>query len=76
MDDGETLLTKLKHGENNEFPDVIFLGISMRHLSGKSALQIIRTDHRYDNVYVVMQTVLHQEKNECLALGVSAFISK
>ncbi|WP_373098037.1 response regulator [Zhongshania sp.] len=69
IDDGEILLSELEHKENNELPDVIFLDISMRRMNGKSALQLIREEKRYDHIYIVMQT-------ECIALGADAFISK
>ncbi len=76
IDDGEILLSELEHKENNELPDVIFLDISMRRMNGKSALQLIREEKRYDHIYIVMQTVSYRERTECIALGADAFISK
>ena len=76
LSDGEILLDELERGKNGELPDVIFLDICMRRVNGKSALQTIRADTRYDNVYIVMQTVSYKEKNECITLGANAFISK
>ncbi|MBB5188472.1 CheY-like chemotaxis protein [Zhongshania antarctica] len=76
IDDGEILLNELDHKKNSELPDVIFLDISMRRMNGKSALQFIRADKRYDHIYIVMQTVSYRERSECIALGADAFISK
>lgn len=76
IDDGEILLSELEHKENNELPDVIFLDISMRRMNGKSALQLIREEKRYDHIYIVMQTVSYRERSECIALVADAFISK
>jgi CheY-like chemotaxis protein len=76
IDDGEILLNELDHKKNGELPDVIFLDISMRRMNGKSALQFIREDKRYDHIYIVMQTVSYRERSECIALGADAFISK
>jgi CheY-like chemotaxis protein len=76
IDEGEILLNELDHKKNGELPDVIFLDISMRRMNGKSALQFIREDKRYDHIYIVMQTVSYRERSECIALGADAFISK
>ncbi|WP_373078050.1 response regulator [Zhongshania sp.] len=76
IDDGEILLSELEHKENYELPDVIFLDISMRRMNGKSALQLIREEKRYDHIYIVMQTVSYRERSECIALVADAFISK
>jgi two-component system response regulator len=76
IEDGEILLYQLQERSRDELPDVIFLDISMRRMDGKSALQMIRNDKRYNHIYIVMQTVTYREMNECIDLGADAFISK
>jgi len=76
IEDGELLLAELDAQYRNELPDIIFLDINMRRMDGKTALEFIRKNKRYDHIYIVMHTGTYREQSECKALGADAFISK
>lgn len=73
---GIEALEKLKDGEVK--PDCIFLDLNMPRMNGKQCLAEIKKHSELYHIPVVIYTTSseHRDKDQMLAMGASAFITK
>jgi two-component system, response regulator len=59
-------------------PNLIFLDLNMRKMSGRDTMKVIKANEMLKNVPVIILTTSHneKEKKEMLSLGAAAFYTK
>jgi CheY-like chemotaxis protein len=74
--DGIEALAKLRSGDLK--PDCIFLDLNMPRMNGKQCLKELRKEFRLSQIPVVIYTTSSEsrDKEQMLAMGASAFITK
>ena len=75
--DGQEALEILKHQQTN-FPDIIFLALTMPRMSGKECLTALKSDAQLQRIPVIMYTTSSQSKDieETMQKGALCFITK
>jgi CheY-like chemotaxis protein len=63
---------------NAHTPHFIFLDINMPIANGKDCLKYIRSNKKFDEVFVIMLTTSSNEKDidDCYSLGANLYVSK
>lgn len=74
--DGIEALEKLRRGEVE--PDCIFLDLNMPRMNGKQCLEEIKKEASLNKIPIVIYTTSSEsrDKEEMLAMGASAFVTK
>jgi len=57
-------------------PDIILLDLRMPVMDGLETLQIIKSDHNFSKIPVIVVTANSEEKHKALKMGANDFISK
>mgnify|MGYP003576000012 CR=1 FL=1 len=74
--DGIEALEKLRSGHVE--PDCIFLDLNMPRMNGRQCLNEIRKEYKFSQIPVVIYSTSSEsrEREQLLALGASAFVTK
>jgi CheY-like chemotaxis protein len=75
---GLEALRLLKSLKPVDFPEKIFMDINMPNLDGKECIREIKKDPELRNIEVIMYTTssADREKDACMKLGASAYVTK
>ena len=77
-ENGEKALSYLEHLEKDALPTVIILDLNMPKLNGTQVLKILKNDHRFKNITVIIYSTSENaiEKEETVILGAHSYIIK
>jgi two-component system, response regulator len=84
IEDGELLVDYLNRRppfndvKKSPLPAIILLDLNMPKMDGKTALKIIKSDNRFNQIPIIILTTSTAEEDirKCYAAGANSFISK